>query len=303
MEAAIDSLRGRLAGRRPILVTGSQRSGTTWVGRVLTLAPALRLVHEPFNPLHRERGERMDHPAQGQFHRVTPEESARWIAYLEHRFRVGCSDQARRRPVWAGARPLYKDPIALLSADWMVSTLDARVIAMIRHPAAYVSSILRMNWRIDVPALALACRDLGPDLDPVRDDLEARVDAPALELLEEACLAWRTFACVVARLVKRHEQRVLLLRNEDLSLDPLHHFEAVHHHAEVALTRRGRDEIAMLTASSNPVDAGGKVHQLARDSRANVHVWRDRLDEATIATIRERTADVWPRFYAAEDWA
>ena len=44
----------RVTGR-PILVTGAHRSGTTWVGKMLALAPGVAYVHEPFNPLHRRR--------------------------------------------------------------------------------------------------------------------------------------------------------------------------------------------------------------------------------------------------------
>jgi len=35
--------------RKPILVTGSHRSGTTWAGRSLVLAPNTAYIHEPFN--------------------------------------------------------------------------------------------------------------------------------------------------------------------------------------------------------------------------------------------------------------
>ena len=35
---------------KPILVTGAHRSGTTWVGKMLALAPGVGYVHEPFNP-------------------------------------------------------------------------------------------------------------------------------------------------------------------------------------------------------------------------------------------------------------
>jgi hypothetical protein len=35
--------------RKPILVTGSHRSGTTWVGRMLAMAPRTMYIHEPFN--------------------------------------------------------------------------------------------------------------------------------------------------------------------------------------------------------------------------------------------------------------
>src|SRR5207249_2249564 len=37
----------------PILVTGINRSGTTWVGRTLARAPGVGLVYEPFSPRHR----------------------------------------------------------------------------------------------------------------------------------------------------------------------------------------------------------------------------------------------------------
>ena len=33
-----------------ILVTGSVRSGTTWVGRMLCLSKEMGYIHEPFNP-------------------------------------------------------------------------------------------------------------------------------------------------------------------------------------------------------------------------------------------------------------
>src|SRR6056297_2610448 len=35
---------------RPILVTGSHRSGTTWVGRTLAMNQSVGYVHEPFRP-------------------------------------------------------------------------------------------------------------------------------------------------------------------------------------------------------------------------------------------------------------
>lgn len=36
--------------RRPILVTGSHRSGTTWTGRMLALSGDAGYIHEPLNP-------------------------------------------------------------------------------------------------------------------------------------------------------------------------------------------------------------------------------------------------------------
>ena len=39
----------RVSGK-PILVTGAHRSGTTWAGKMLVLAPGVAYLHEPFSP-------------------------------------------------------------------------------------------------------------------------------------------------------------------------------------------------------------------------------------------------------------
>ncbi|HET7483187.1 MAG TPA: sulfotransferase family protein, partial [Actinomycetota bacterium] len=37
----------------PIVVTGSHRSGTTWVGRIMALSRGTGYIHEPLNPSRR----------------------------------------------------------------------------------------------------------------------------------------------------------------------------------------------------------------------------------------------------------
>src|SRR5512146_1490213 len=39
--------------RKPILVTGAHRTGTTWVGRMLAADPGVAYISEPLNVLHR----------------------------------------------------------------------------------------------------------------------------------------------------------------------------------------------------------------------------------------------------------
>src|SRR6185369_11076039 len=45
-----------------------------------------------------------------------------------------------------GSRPLLKDPLALFSAEWLADRFNMDVVIMIRHPAAFVSSIKKLNW-------------------------------------------------------------------------------------------------------------------------------------------------------------
>lgn len=38
---------------KPILVTGSHRSGSTWVGNIMATSPSVNYIHEPFNGICR----------------------------------------------------------------------------------------------------------------------------------------------------------------------------------------------------------------------------------------------------------
>ena len=38
-----------MISRKPMLITGSHRSGSTWVGRMLSASPSVGYIHEPFN--------------------------------------------------------------------------------------------------------------------------------------------------------------------------------------------------------------------------------------------------------------
>jgi hypothetical protein len=143
----------------PILVTGAHRSGTTWVGKMLALAPGVGYVHEPFSP----RTPRGLSPAgfRHYYAVVTPENAARYRSGLERslelRYDLGAQlagarswrDLARvpvdyrrlRRWRGNGSRPLVKDPIALLSAEWLAETFGMDVVVLIRHPAAFAASL------------------------------------------------------------------------------------------------------------------------------------------------------------------
>ena len=44
-----------MMAKRPILVTGSHLSGTTWVGKMISQSPSVGYIHEPFSP-HCEPG-------------------------------------------------------------------------------------------------------------------------------------------------------------------------------------------------------------------------------------------------------
>ena len=51
-----------------------------------------------------------------------------------------------KRSKEAGLRPLLKDPIAIMSCEWLAETFNMDVIVVIRHPAAFVASLKVAGW-------------------------------------------------------------------------------------------------------------------------------------------------------------
>ena len=154
-----------MSSKRPILVTGSSRSGSTWVGRMLSVPSGIGYIHEPFNVDHRPGicSAKFDYPRTY----VSNENEHLYYDHLkdtlDYEFKLLNGLKALRFPKDAvlllkdyavfsiyrrrKSRPLIKDPMASFSTEWLASRFDMEVLALIRHPAAYALSIKEMNWK------------------------------------------------------------------------------------------------------------------------------------------------------------
>ena len=297
----------------PILVTGAHRSGTTWVGRMLALAPGVGYVHEPFNPRF----------SAGAFERyftvVTAENQARYAAELERalgfRYELGTRLRKRHRPrdVARSLRdlarterlrrrspqPLVKDPIALLSAEWLAERFGMEVVVLIRHPAAFAASLKRLGWKHSF-ATFFEDGELPEILRPFEREIREQAERPGA-ILDQAALLWRLLYHAVDGYRERHPDWIFL-RHEDASLEPLSTFERLYERLGLELTPTARGAIERATASDNPA-APTSPHAVELDSAASLGRWRADLTAEEVETLRERTRDVWPRFYTDADWA
>ena len=124
---------------KPILVTGSHRSGTTWVGRMIATSPNVIYIHEPFNLNHDIGicGAQFEH----WFTYICEQNAHRYQKQIKNtvEFRynlLGKLKVSRKTDVvksevrnyfefmryrHANMRPLLKDPIAIFSAEWLSS--------------------------------------------------------------------------------------------------------------------------------------------------------------------------------------
>jgi hypothetical protein len=317
--ALADASMMRRGIERPILVTGSHRSGSTWVGQMLGASDEVGYIHEPFN-IHRGPGMcRMRFPYWFMYIRPGTEgpvaaDFRRLLAfhynYRAQLFSIRSSADLRAlvrdgsrflRFRMRHARPLLKDPMAVFSAEWIAETFDAQVVVIIRHPAAFASSIKLDGWAhpfshfVNQPAL------VEDHLRPFRDEIEAFAHTEH-DILEQAALLWRLVHGTIAEYRSRHREW-LFVRHEDLSRHPLEGFESLYNSLNLPFTGPVREAIQRSTSSSNSADRDpdGRLF-LARDSRANVDNWRRRLTPDEVARVHSRVADVSQFFYSEEEW-
>lgn len=207
-------------------------------------------------------------------------------------------ERARRREL----RPLLKDPVAFFSAEWLAERFGMEVVVLVRHPAAFVGSLRRLDWRYPFEHF-LEQQDLMEGLlAPLADEIEAHVGHEQGDMIEHASLLWKIFYSVALTYQERHPDW-LFVRHEDLSRDPLGAFRTLYDQLGIRWSDEAQKVIRAYSGRENPEEVGDEViHQIRRDSRANIWKWKERLTPAEIEQIRERVEPVSRHFYGESDW-
>jgi hypothetical protein len=303
--------------RRPILVTGAHRSGTTWVGKMLAANSETAYVSEPLNVLHRPGVLRA--PVEHWYLYINEENEADYLPafreLLEFRYHILSEVRALRswkdflrmgrdlhiffKGEMEGRRALLKDPFAVFSTVWFAQRLDCQIVITVRHPAAFVSSLKRLNWPFDFRHLLDQPLLMRDHLEAHRADMQTtRAD----DIIGQAALLWRMIYRVVHRTSSLHPD-FKVIRHEDLSLDPVRGFRELYQFLDLDFTSKAETTILNSSNSENPVELSKKkVHSVKLDSRASLDNWKQRLSADEISRIRKITESVSHLFYPDSAW-
>jgi hypothetical protein len=300
-------------------VTGSYRSGSTWVGEMLAASPEVGYIYEPFNIAYRRPG-------------ISRAELTHWLEYVPPGttgpLRNGLADTLAFHYQYAAAlravhspvdflrmirdaarfehfrltrrRPLVKDPLAIFSAEWLHETFDMDIVVVIRHPAAFVASVRRLGWYFSFAQLLeqrLLIRDL---LQPCEEEIRTAA-LSTLDRLEQAALMWKFIHHAIATYQDRHPDWIFV-RHEDFSMNPLDRFQEIYARLGLPYTRRVRDSIARSTNDENPrIRAEDDPHTTKLNSRANAFGWRQHLSQEEVLRIRTLVEPYGTHFYGGDD--
>lgn len=308
-----------MMARRPILVTGSHRSGTGWVAGMIAKcdSPPLAYLWEPFNRLHRpgtldvrfpywfpyiceeNAGPYIDSVRDMLSFRYKPWAELREVRTAKDAARLGRDWMRFRRFRKLDAVPLLKDPIAVLSCEWLADTFDMDVVVLMRHPAAFAYSLKRRGWVHsfeDFLMQPLLMRDLLQGFESQIEEYAAQ-PPPAVD---QASLLWNIVYSAVDLYRRRHPDWVVL-RLEDIARDPVAEFADLYTRFSLTFDEHVRTTILEHSDASNPTEVASPS-SVRRNSAASIGTWKKGLTSAEIDRVR---ADVEPfanEFYADEDW-
>jgi hypothetical protein len=303
--------------KRPILVTGSHRSGTSWVGRMISQSGIVGEIWEPLN-IHNRPG-------------ICASDFTVWYPYINKNngylykkaiqdcllFKYNyCAELKALRSLKDIARmgknitefammraqnrrPLQKDPMALFSVEWLARTFDMQVIVLIRHPAAFAGSLKKLNWQFPFSHFLAQGELIADQLRNYETDIMryAKKNQP---LIAQANLLWNLIYSVVLGLQEKHPDW-LFLRHEDLSHNPVREFKSIYEFLGLDFTPKIIEEIRAYAGKHNPKEQHC-LRSLRRNSIENIRSWEKRLTPEEIAQTRRATEEIATYFYKEEDW-
>ncbi|MGF1496389.1 MAG: sulfotransferase [Elainellaceae cyanobacterium] len=281
-------------------MTGSSRSGSTWVGSKVALSREVRYIYEPFNIDIKHKPGNFKFPLQ--------------FMYIDEHNELRYYNQVFNGIYWSSwktkvqsitgieKRPLIKDPIAIFSTEWLAKTFGAKVIITIRHPAGVVSSRKRLNWRFDFSNI-LSQENLIKDyLFPYVSEISRATNSSKYDVIDESILLWKIIYHFVAIQREKHPDW-LFVRHEDICLNPLKEFKGIFDYLGLTLTDSVREEILADTSEVNLAETETPTqHSFQRNSRKLIKLWRDRLSAEEVQRIKDGVSPIYEQFYSELEW-
>lgn len=150
-----------------IILAGSGRSGTTWLGNIIAANPNVRIIFEPFD--YRRVPDAAHLPLRPY---ARPQaEYPDWSAFV-HRVLCGQVQNEwinRQGNYWWTSRRLIKAIRANLMLAWMDHMFQPQIVFMTRHPCAVVLSRLKLKWQTHLDVFLQQPQLMADYLDPYVD--------------------------------------------------------------------------------------------------------------------------------------
>jgi len=259
--------------KKRIFVTGTPRSGTTFVGRVLSLPINVDYIHEPFNVdggmyemtqkfLYMRKGM----PHETDFHSLVSR-------LMKYKVKLKRTDTKNKRVIeklllyftksqayifLQQARLnvfhdtiLIKDPLGCLLVEYLTREFGFVPLILIRHPILYIKSTIRLNWYEKYRAISLEPINAQQELvEDFLDDEKEFVFKIWNTEIEYCAALWRCLNKILLKMANTNPE-TLLIKHEEVCRDPLSVFRRLYQHFGLKMSTRIQRIIAKITGPQN----------------------------------------------------
>jgi len=283
-------------GRRPILVCGHARSGTSWILRTLGRAPEALVYPEPFLSTCGETPATLAGyvPTGASAPGVAEQLDAAFAGLITtHRHWRAKSPKLARR-ILGGFRVVIKEVATLMYIEWVAERYDPVVLIPVRHPCPVVLSQLdRGNYAPGWLNAMLGNERLMADhLEPFRAIMEG-----ATSPLEATAAQWAGLNRVMATQLERHPDW-LVVPYEPLARDPIGGFRALYDLVGLRWTRGVQRYVTRNTTT--PDD---DRYTTTRVSADRIDAWRQTMTVDEVARVRAIVEPFDLPWYRADEGA
>jgi hypothetical protein len=265
-----------------IFVTGAPRSGTTFLGKVLSARLEVDYIHEPFNPDCGIPG------IEQRYLYLRPGEGGKYESLIskiftyDFKLRTGYyqNDSRARKLIkrFVGSRgPFYlrfaklnpfhkaaviKDPIGCLLTEYLSASFGVKPVIVIRHPVTFVASIRRLGWEVNLEPLA----GQSELVDDYFSDDPSFAAERYTDTVERGAALWRALNKVLLAQASRNPDWPVI-RHEELSARPLDIMSGLYDKLDLTWSERVERMVQANTRAKGRAEAAsGKVQDFKRDS-------------------------------------
>ncbi|RJQ76332.1 MAG: hypothetical protein C4519_14780 [Desulfobacteraceae bacterium] len=270
---------------RPIFLTGIYRSGTSWVGKIISFADSLICYREPFNPSVVQR-------MPQQYYYISPEKDNLFYADFTEKLLkghlVGADFDYTTNNNYFNfrhSRYLIKDPTAAFLTEWLSNKYSFETIILLRHPAGFVSSILKLNWDFDL-SIFLNQKNL---MDEHLHHFKFIINKYNYKgmTIEKGAVIWGVIYYFLNKLI--NNEGYYYIKYEDICKNPYDKFKEIFDKFSLMWNERVEHEIKLSTESASTFSRN--TFCVSRDTSKMDKIWMNRLTVNQIKTIKRITSE------------
>ena len=297
-------------------ISGAHRSGTSWVGKMISASNNFYLRDEElFNCV----SEIADFPFDNMYTHICKENEDLYKDFIINMVNNNYS-MTRALKRMKSERdffrilkrkgrslirkfnynsPIFIEPIGLFSAEWFAKRFDSTNIIVIRHPASFISSLIKLNWSFDFSHFLNQEILMKKYLLNFKNEIINPPDKK--NILETGILLWKCIYSVVSEYRKKFPDWIFV-RHEDLANDPINEYKKLYNKLSLNFSDEAKNIIIEHTSPSNPIEFSGATDDSKRDSKNTIKIWKKRLKKNDVIKIYNEVKSVSNEFYSKESW-